>query len=150
MSEVKKKKPSKLIAIVVLLVVVICGGIIAGVFMLTETTLADVTEKLEKHEEYIVDLDSFTVNLSEDGGTPNFLKTQISLMYTDEEKTVMLGSKTSRIRDIIIKDLMACTSRELLEAGGMDKVKVRLKTDINTALGEEAVMEIFFTDFLIQ
>lgn len=150
MAEIKKNKPKKMVIIAVVMAVAILGGMVSAVFLFTELTLADVTEKLEKHEEYIVNLNSFTVNLSEDGGSPNFLKTQISLMSTDEEKTVMLDAKTSQIRDIIIKDLMAHTSRELLEAGGLDKVKDRLKTDINTALGGDAVMEIFFTDFLIQ
>ena len=148
MAEIKKSKPKKMVIIAVLLVVAILGGAISAVFMFTELTMADVRDKFEKHEEYMVPLDSFTVNLG--SGTGSYLKTQISLMYTDEEKTPMFAGKTSQIRDIIIRDLMAYTSRELLEAGGLDKVKERLKTDINTALGEEAVMEIYFTDFLIQ
>lgn len=148
MAEIKKSKPKKMVILAVILAVVLLGGAVSAVFMFTELTMADVRDKFEKHEEYVVPLASFTVNLS--SGTESYLKTQISLMYTDEKKTAMFTAKTSQIRDIIIKDLMAYSSRELLEAGGLDKVKERLKADINTALGEETVMEIFFTDFLIQ
>lgn len=148
MAEIKKSKPKKMVIIAALLVVAILGGAISAVFMFTELTMADVRDKFEKHEEYMVPLDSFTVNLG--SGTGSYLKTQISLMYIDEEKTPMFAAKTSQIRDIIIRDLMAYTSKELLEAGGLEKVKEKLRTDINTALGEEAVKGIFFTDFLIQ
>lgn len=150
MPEIKKSKPKKMVIIAAILAVAILGGAVSVVFMFTELTMADVRDKFEKHEEYVVPLASFTVNLSSGTGSGSYLKTQISLMYTDEKKTPMFAAKTSQIRDIIIEDLMGYTSRELLEAGGLDKVKDRLKTDINTALGEEAVMEIFFTDFLIQ
>jgi flagellar FliL protein len=148
MAEIKKSRPKKMVIIAVLLVVAILGGMASAVFMFTELTMADVRDRFEKHEEYVVTLDSFTVNLS--SGTGSYLKTQISLMYTDKEKTAVFAAKTSQIRDIIIRDLMAYTSRELLEAGGLDKVKEKLRTDINTLLGEEAVKGIFFTDFLIQ
>lgn len=150
MAEVKKDKPKKKVVMMVILAVIILGIAVSAVFMFTELTMADVQKRFEKHEEYVVSLDSFTVNLSSSTGSGDYLKTQISLMYTDGKKTEMFAVKTSQIRDIIIKDLMGYTSRELLEAGGLDKVKERLKADINTALGEEAVMGIFFTDFLIQ
>lgn len=147
MAEIKNSKPRRKLVITIILIVALLAGAVSAVFLFTELTIADVKDRFATHEEYVVKLDSFTVNLSSSGG---YLKTQISLTYTDEKKTEMFVVKTSQIRDVIIKDLMAYTSAELLEAGGLDRVKEKLKSDINTTLGEEAVKGLFFTDFLIQ
>ncbi|MBF7096312.1 flagellar basal body-associated FliL family protein [Alkalibacter mobilis] len=148
--EGEKKKPNKLIVVIAILGAIIVLGIVALIFMATGLKISDITEKFVKQEEYVMQLDSFVVNLDTDGRTNNYLKTQISIMYSDDKKTSYLEKKTSQIRDVIIEDLMSYNPDELLESGGLEKAKTRLKTNINKTLGEETVEEIYFTDFLIQ
>jgi flagellar basal body-associated protein FliL len=45
---------------------------------------------------------------------------------------------------------MGYSPEQLLAEDGLEKVKSRLKKQINQALDEEVVEEVYFTDFLIQ
>jgi flagellar basal body-associated protein FliL len=146
----KKKSKKPIIIIAALCLMIVVGGT-GFVFASSGGSLSEIAAKIETKKEYVISMKDFVVNLSTaDKSKNNYLKTQISLVYNNKKKTSMLTEKTSQIRDIIIRDLMACSSEQLLATGGMDKVKEKLKSDINTALGEDVVTEIYFTDFLIQ
>jgi len=149
--EGEKKKPKKLIIIIVTLCVMLGAGGTAVAFAASGGSLTAIAAKFETKKDYVISMKDFVVNLSTGDMSKNsYLKTQISLVYNNKKKTAMLTEKTSQIRDVIIRDLMACSSEQLLATGGMDKVKEKLKSDINAALGEDVVTEIYFTDFLIQ
>lgn len=149
--EGEKKKPKKLIIIIVTLCVMLGAGGTAVAFAASGGSLSAIAAKFETKKDYVISMKDFVVNLSTGDMSKNsYLKTQISLVYNNKKKTAMLTEKTSQIRDVIIRDLMACSSEQLLATGGMDKVKEKLKSDINAALGEDVVTEIYFTDFLIQ
>lgn len=149
-AEGEKKKPNKLVIIIVIMSLVIMVGSVVMVFLATDIKLSDVMAKFQKHEEYIVPMDSFVVNLNTEGKGSTYLKTQVSLLYTEEDHAEVITNKTSQIRDVIIKDLMEYRPQDLLLEGGLASVKVKLRSSINAALGQEVVKEIYFTDFLIQ
>lgn len=149
-SQKNKKKPNKLVIIIVLMSLMIMAGAVTIVFMATDIKLSDVLVKFEKHEEYVVQMENFVVNLDTDSKKNTYLKTQISLLYTDDKMGKILEQKTSQIRDVIIKSLMEYQSEELLLEGGLSSAKVKLRNNINTTLGEDVVKDIYFTDFLIQ
>lgn len=149
MAEGEKKKPGILIFVIVILSLVILVGSTAMVLMVNGVEISDVKERFTKHEEYVLDLDSFVVNLST-GGSGSYLKTQVSLMYTNKDKSGLFDSKKSLIRDTIIRVLMEYKPQDLLGAGGLDRMKEKLKGSLNTALGEEVIMEIYVIDFLVQ
>lgn len=146
----EKKKPNKLIIIIIIMSFIILIGAISMVFIATDITLSDVISKFQKHEEYVIPLDSFVVNLDTEGKGSTYLKTQMSLLYTEEDYGKVLENKTSQIRDLIIKDLMDYKPDDLLVEGGLSAAKVKIRTSINVALGKDMVKEIYFTDFLIQ
>lgn len=145
-----KKKPNRLVVIIIILAAIILVGIVAVIFMATGIKVSDITDKFVKHEEYIVEMDSFVVNLNTEGRTSNYLKIQVSLLYTDKKRGPVLEEKSSQIRDVVITDLMGYSPEQLLAEDGLEKVKSRLKKQINQALDEEVVEEVYFTDFLIQ
>jgi flagellar protein FliL len=144
------KKSKKLAIILIVMTVVVAIGAIAVVFVTKGGNLTALAASFQKNEEYVLQMDSFVVNLSKTDQTNNYLKVQISLVYTDKKKADKLTLKSSQIRDVIIKDLMEYTSEQLLGAGGLDNAKEKLKSDINKELGEEMVTGIYITDFLIQ
>ncbi len=146
----KKKKPNKLVLIIVVMSIMIMAGAVTIVFMATDVKLSDVIAKFQKHEEYTVQMESFVVNLETTSKKSTYLKTQISLLYTDDKAGKVLDQKTSQIRDIIIKSLMEYQSEELLIQGGLASAKVKLRDNINQTLGEDMVKDIYFTDFLVQ
>jgi flagellar basal body-associated protein FliL len=143
-------KSSKLVIIVVMMNFVIILGVVAMLYLNGGLKLPVGKDKPVEVIEYVIAMDSFTVNLNTEGRTNSYLKTEISFMYSDDSKTELFTEKKSRIRDIIIKDLMEYSSAELLASGGLEYVKAKLKTEVNTVFGEDVVKEIYFTDFLIQ
>jgi len=149
--EGEKKKPKKLIIMAAALCLMLAVGAAGFVFAANGGSLSALAAKFETKKDYVISMKDFVVNLStEDKSKNNYLKTQISLVYNNKKKAALLTEESSQIRDIIIRDLMACSSEQLLATGGMDLVKGKLKSDINAALGEDVVTEIYFTDFLIQ
>lgn len=145
-----KKKPNKLVLLVVIMSIMIMAGAVTIVFMATDLKVSDILAKFEKNEEYVVQMENFVVNLDTDARNNTYLKTQISLLYTDDKQGKVLEEKTSQIRDTIIKSLMEYNSDDLLVDGGLSGAKVKLRTNINETLGEDVVKDIYFTDFLIQ
>lgn len=145
-----KKKPSKLVILIVVMSIMIMAGAVTIVFMATDIKIADVLAKFEKHEEYVMPMESFVVNLDTDSKKNIYLKSQVSLLYTDDKMGKVLEQKTSQIRDVIIKSLMEYNSEDLLVDGGLSAAKVKLRDNINAALGDDVVKDIYFTDFLIQ
>jgi flagellar protein FliL len=144
------KKSKKLAIILIAVSVVVAIGAISVVFMTKGGNLTALAANFQKDEEYVLQMDSFVVNLSKADQTNEYLKVQLSLVYTDKKKADILALKSSQIRDVIIKDLMEYTSEQLLMEGGLDNAKEKLKADINKELGEEVVTGICITDFLIQ
>jgi flagellar basal body-associated protein FliL len=112
--------------------------------------LSAVAAQMEQEEEHVLEMESFVVNLTTPDGSNSYVKTQISLVYSEKKKADMLSEKSNMIRDVIIKDFMEYSPDQLLATGGLDSVKEQLKSDINASLGEEVVTGIYFTDFLIQ
>lgn len=149
-AEKEKKGPNKLIIIIVIMGLIMMIGAVTMVFMATDMTVSDVIAKFQKHEEYVMPLESFVVNLDTEGGKATYLKTQMSLLYMEEDFGPVLTNKTSQIRDIIIKDLMEYKPADLLVNGGLATAKVKLRASINAALGQDMVKEIYFTEFLVQ
>jgi flagellar protein FliL len=148
--EGENKKSKKLAIILIVVSVVVAIGAISVVFMTKGGNLTALAANFQKDEEYVLQMDSFVVNLSKADQTNEYLKVQLSLVYTDKKKADTLALKSSQIRDVIIKDLMEYTSEQLLMEGGLDNAKEKLKADINKELGEEVVTGICITDFLIQ
>lgn len=148
--EGENKKSKKLAIILIVVSVVVAIGAISVVFMTKGGNFTALAANFQKDEEYVLQMDSFVVNLSKADQTNEYLKVQLSLVYTDKKKADTLALKSSQIRDVIIKDLMEYTSEQLLMEGGLDNAKEKLKADINKELGEEVVTGICITDFLIQ
>lgn len=152
MTDKAKSKKQRKIIIIAITGVLLLSAAAAAVFMPSKINIAGVKQNFsdKNKKEYTVKLDSFIVNLSGEDNSSNYLKAGISLMYTDNKKTEMLKTKTSQIRDIIIRELMSYSAQDLLAPGGLDSVKEKLRTEINKNLGDDVIKEVYFTDFMIQ
>ncbi|MCC6932434.1 MAG: flagellar basal body-associated FliL family protein [Deltaproteobacteria bacterium] len=92
-------------------------------------------------------LDTFIVNLQIKG---SFLKTDIQLEMKSSEDMAKAEEAVPRLRDIIIQVLSSKMSSEILTNEGKLKLKDEIKQNINDILGEEKVIEVYFTEFIIQ
>lgn len=146
----EKKKPNVLVIIIVAMSIIIVIGSVALVFIATDIKISDLMARFQKHEEYVMPMDSYVVNLNTEGTRNTYLKANVSLLYIDEEHTELLTAKTDQIRDVIIKDLMEYSPDELLAQGGLTGAKLKLRNSVNAALGMDVVQEVYFTEFLVQ
>jgi flagellar FliL protein len=157
----KKKKPILMIAVI--LVILIVGG--AGAFLFlkkgssnsvknTQTQSASSQSIVSDKNVHIKNLPSMIVNLADTSGD-RYLKISLALVMNGKEKPKGSESSGDTIEDAAIKNAIITvistkTSDTLLTLSGKEELKKQLIKAINSALGEDAVRDIYFTDFIIQ
>ncbi|MCB0191859.1 MAG: flagellar basal body-associated FliL family protein [Anaerolineae bacterium] len=110
-------------------------------------------------------LDPKVVNLAEPGGL-RYLKATITLelwpledfsSFEEEERTTAeeefletIDDRRPKIDDIITSLLSSKTFNDIATIEGKEQLKEELATAINDSLGYQGVVNIYFTDFVIQ
>jgi len=161
--ETQKKKKKPILMIAVILVVLIVGG--AGAFFFlnkgssnsaknTQTQSASSESVMNDKNVHIKNLPSMIVNLADPSGD-RYLKISLALVMNGKEKPKGSESSGDTLEDAAIKNAIITvistkTSDTLLTLSGKEELKKQLIKAINSALGEDAVRDIYFTDFIIQ
>ena len=101
----------------------------------------------EKVEASLFPLETFIVNLQVKG---SFLKTDMQLEFKTGEDVKKAEKEVPRLRDTVIRILSSKTATEILASEGKEKLKDEVRTAVNELLGEEKVLEVYFTEFIIQ
>ncbi len=143
-----KKGPPMMIIMAVFAVIVL-----GAAFMMVQKANAKQkggeVKKVEKGP--VMTLDEFLVNLS-DPGSDHFLKVTVGLELDKEKgKTAeSLKEQTPEIRDAILTSLSSETRDQVAPESGREKLKAQIKKNVNEALGEEDVKNVYFTNFVTQ
>lgn len=134
------------------------AGQAPGKSAFTETT-AEGKSSAELPSSKVLALDPMVVNLSDSGGRA-YLRASISLRIAEEgEKKVekegkpdpaAAAGKTAALRDTTLSVLGEQTSDGLLGSGGVGAVKKRLRERYALDNPEVHVLDVYFTDFLVQ
>lgn len=95
----------------------------------------------------ILPLDPFIVNLQVKG---SFLKSSIQLEFAEPTIPPSVEHDLPIIRDAIIQILSSKAAGDLLTVEGKAKLREELRDGINEALGAEDIVEVYFTEFIIQ
>ncbi|MCB0344651.1 MAG: flagellar basal body-associated FliL family protein [Bdellovibrionales bacterium] len=152
------KSGSKLIIIIVV-VVLLLGLIGAGAFFALSGGGGDHgddegdDEELEEEEELgelpgaIFPLEVFIVNLGVKG---SFLKAAIQLEFIDPEPPPSIENNVPKVRDAIIRVLSSKKANEILSIEGKEKLRGEVVNAVNDTLGGEDVLQVYFTEFIIQ
>ncbi|MGC8502273.1 flagellar basal body-associated FliL family protein [Desulfurella sp.] len=162
-SQKKKKKPILLILIIVIVIVLVALG--AGAFFFLKksssngpknTQIQSISSEsvLNDKNVHIKNLPSIIVNLADQSGD-KYLKISLALVMNGKEKPKSGESSGETLEDAAIKNAIITvistkTSDTLLTLSGKEELKKQLIKAINSALGEDAVKDIYFTDFIIQ
>jgi flagellar protein FliL len=152
----KKEKGGKsnLVPAVVLAVGIAAGGYFMGGSGGGEAAATETTVEPEIVEGPLLGVEPLTVNLA-DG---HYLRVAVSLQLTDQYEDVETGEHgeellshhdDTRIRDSLISLLGGRGASELASAEGRDHARHELHEAANGML-DDAVMEIYFTEFVIQ
>ena len=149
----------KLIIIIVAVLVLLGGG--AGAFFALSgkggeegedgEEIADEEEEGAEGEGElpgaVFPLEVFIVNLGVKG---SFLKTAIQLEFATPEPPHTIETDVPKIRDGIIKILSSKTSSDILTVEGKEKLREELLKAVNGAMGSEEVVNLYFTEFIVQ
>ena len=151
-----KKKPLLLIVIAVVVVLAVAGG--AAFFMLggKDEAGGHAAKKTEakKGEEAAPTLmkaleQPFVVNLA-DTDSSRYLKIKVELELENEFVLAEVEQKLPQVNDEIIMLLSSKTFEEVSTVGGKQVLKKQLMTNINAKLKEGRVMNVYFTEFVVQ
>ena len=124
----------------------------------TEET-AEATEETTEEEENtkntkptptkLYSLIPLTINLS-DTGASKYLKIGIDLELVSEQAVNDVKAQQAKIRDSIIILLSSKSYSNLASTEGKIVVKSEIASRINQVLGKPSVIQVYFTDFVIQ
>ncbi len=145
----EKKKKGKLLIIIIAVVVLLAGGAGAYFFLLNkagEKDKAHTTKESKETQGVNFAIEPFVVNLVDQ----KYLKVSIQIELSNPKLMETAKAKTPQIRDAIITILSSKTSEELITPEGKLIVKDEIKMRANQVLGENSVLNVYLTDFVMQ
>ena len=114
------------------------------------TDSAQKDEKNKKQQTEVgADLDVFVVNLAS-SGHGRYLRTTLSLGVKDTHEKEKIKEFVGPIRHAVIMYLTERKVDELIDPEGKEKLRQALHEQINEAIGEKMVSNVYFKEFLIQ
>ncbi len=176
----KKKSKLKLIIILLALILLLGGGGLGAYWFLTANTDFSISSFFSSDEEesaeaegevsgeenastgeegastgvvtaptQLISLPALTINLA-DTGTTRYLRIGIDIEVSNPDAVPLIESQTPKIRDAIIILLSGKTYAELSTADGKFQLKNEIASRINQIIGVPRVLQIYYTDFVVQ
>src|SRR5262245_52950558 len=158
---------SKLVIIAVAAVVLLGGGGGAAYFLMNRGAKVEAAEEAhegseapkkakkkhakEEKEGGVLSFDPFVVNLADPGGS-RFLRVKVQLVV-EEEKVEELHKKEVamvRTRAAILEVLAEQTADKLITPAGKAELKTAIKEHASHVLEPIEVMDVLFSDFVVQ
>ncbi len=152
----KKSSKMKFLIILILALVVLGGG---GFFAYMkffkggetegEAETAPEKSKGKLAQPIVHKLDTFLVNLSDPGGK-RYLKLTMELELDNTKTVEEITRDTSKIRDVILTILSSKEYDDISTINGKLALKKEIVTRLNTLLKTGKIVNIYFTEFLVQ
>jgi flagellar FliL protein len=140
----------KLVLLVALPLTILGAG--GAWWMLGGSSAAAAAEEARLEERGIVPLETFLVNLSDPGGN-RFLKLSLQLVFaTEADAKHVEGSAAvmGHVRSAILELLTEQNAQALVTASGKQQLKESLKTRLATILTKQKVLDVLFSEFVVQ
>lgn len=97
----------------------------------------------------MVTLGDLVVNPAGTGGR-RYLKVQVALELSDPTQSQSVETRAPQLRDRIIRELTSRTLNELTDPVAKDEMKETILDELNNVLGEGAIQDLYFTEYVIQ
>ena len=153
--ELKKGLPIKLIIISVMVLFIIGGGFVTvKMGMLSKFLGKDTLQSLDFKDESsdigpTYSLDTFIVNLI-GGRGKNYLKAKLDLEMDDEKLKEEIDKRLPQFRDSILTLLSSKTNDDIKTLEGKFQLRAEILSMLNQHLKTGKIVNIYFTDFIIQ
>ncbi|MGB9667933.1 MAG: flagellar basal body-associated FliL family protein [Thermosulfidibacteraceae bacterium] len=150
----KKGGKKKLILILVVVLLLVGGGVGAFIFLKGSKGKGGEQAKGESKAETtkgtaFKKLDPFIVNLSDEGGG-RYAKVEITLALSDKKVEKEVEEKLPIIRDSIITIISMKKYDDLVNPAGKETLKREIMMKLNSILTTGQVVDIYYTDFVLQ
>lgn len=115
----------------------------------------EITEEgLEEEAEAVVigemfPLDTFVVNLADDKGK-RYLRATMQLELAPEQTAATLEQRLPQIRDVVLTILPTKQFQEIRTIDGKTTLRTEIMNKLNELFNGESVVNIYFTEFVIQ
>ena len=177
--EVKKSSDGKgLLIVLLVLVIVLIMAVAGGTYFLLdkisstsqaangETQTEEVVQKpsgsssstlaLNSDAKFKADVNELVLNLTDSKGREKVMKLSFSIRSSDQNIEKLVQDYLAEITDVVITQVSARSSEELLTVGGKNLLKDELISEINNVLNyftksnSNVVSNILFTTFVIK
>ena len=74
----------------------------------------------------------------------------IQLEFGEPGQPHTLESDMPKVRDAIIRIMSGKTAQDILSVEGKEKLREEVKDGVNNAMGSEDVVNVYFTEFIVQ
>jgi flagellar FliL protein len=147
--EVKKVSKKKLLLFLVIgLVIVVLAGSVIAVFSTFKGGKGKEKERSPK-ETVIYSMEPIVVNLFDPTGK-RYIQIRLALELKDKKMEEKIKINEPKIKDVIISTLSTKTPEDVLQPEAKDLIKTELLQKINSALGEEAISNIYITQYIVE
>ncbi|MBO8143706.1 MAG: flagellar basal body-associated FliL family protein [Thermodesulfobacterium sp.] len=127
--------------------------ILAGVMVLFLTSPKGEEEKevkKEHHKEtFIYAMEPVVVNLFDPTGK-RYLQIGLAFELGDKKLEEEVKNNEPKIKDVVISVLSSKTPEEVLQPEAKELIKNELLHKINSALGEEVILNIYITQYIVE
>ncbi len=155
-----------LIALVVILLLAVVGGgyflYSQGVLNPNQTQQEQVTKEdgSNDSETFKADINDLVLNITNSKGREKLMKLSFSIKSSEPSIAALIEEYKAEVIDVVIAQISARSSEELLTVGGKNLLKDELISDINNVLNEvtasnddvkrDSVQKVLFTSFVIK
>jgi len=116
----------------------------------TSTSEAVQEEMAKPDQGVLVGLNEVVVTLRDTGPTTSYLRIKIDLEVTDEKVATTVEQRLPHLRDIVILSLSNKFSADLKSMDGKSALKSELFRKLGDTLPEGSLMNIYFSDMVVQ
>lgn len=150
--EVEKPKSSKKMLFIILPVVLLLlggGGAFAYFKFFKGGDEAGAAAKKADEQSVVQEMDTFMVNLADAGGR-RFLKVTMRAKLNSSQLSDEFKARSFEMRDVVLTILTSKESEDVAKPEDKSNLKKEIIASLNKILRKGQVLDIYFTEFLIQ
>lgn len=152
---------NKIVWIVVAVLFIVMIGLTGGLFMIwtkLSTTEAQAQNAVTTQEQdpqmqqslgTIFPMDTFIVNLADDGGK-RYLRITMDLELTQDTVADDLKKRLPQMRDSILMVLPSKRFEDIRTVEGKTSLRGEIIANLNELFGKESISNIYYTEFVVQ
>ena len=145
----KKRSYRKWVFMGVLLVIILAGGALGGKYYLDRQKAETAAAQKSASDGTLWAMDAFVVNLTDNAGE-RYLKAAIQLELSDPDLLPVVKEIKPKLRDAVIGILTSKAVKDVSTTEGKQRLKEEIFYRLNSYLSKGKILQVYFTEFVIQ